>query len=98
MIHSTLYLVGTYCDTSGWKLNEFIILWIISTIKGDNRILCIVKIKFKLLSLKLLDWWIKVTIIAITTPPITILMYSVAANVVSNPLYADAANAVYEEE
>ena len=31
-------------------------------------------------------------------PPITILMHSVAANVVSNPPHTNAANAVYEEE
>ena len=55
--------------------------------------------KFRLLSLKLPDWWIKVTTIATTMPLITILMHSVAANAVSNPLYTvNAANAVYEEE
>ena len=41
----------------------------------------------------------KVTIIATTTPPMTILKHSVAANMVSNPLYTiNAANAVYKEE
>jgi hypothetical protein len=58
-----------------------------------------VKVKFKLLSLKLPDWWIKVIIITTTTPPITILIYSAAANAVSNSLYTvNAANAVYKEE
>ena len=34
-----------------------------------------------------------------TTPPITIPIYSVTANAVSNPLYTiNAANAVYKEE
>jgi hypothetical protein len=41
----------------------------------------------------------KVTIIVTTMPLMTILMHSVAANMVSNPLYTvDAANAVYKEE
>jgi hypothetical protein len=57
-----------------------------------------VKAKFKSLSLKLPDWWMKVTTTATTTPPITILIYLVAANAVSNLLYTDAANAVYKEE
>jgi hypothetical protein len=56
-------------------------------------------VKFKLLSLELPNWWIKVTIIATTMPPMIIPMYSAAANVVSNPLYTvNAANAVYKEE
>ena len=72
------------------------ILQIISTIQGDNKILCIVKIKFKSLSLKLPDWWMKITTIAIITLLITI---PIAANVVFNPLRAvNAANAIYKEE
>ena len=82
-----------------WKPNELIILQIISTIKGDNKIFYMVKAKFKLLLLKLPNWWIKATTIATTTPPITILMYLVIANAVSNPLcIINAANTVYEEE
>ena len=55
--------------------------------------------KFKLLSLELPDWWIKVTTTATTTPLMTILMHSVAANTVSNPLHTvNTANAIYEEE
>ena len=52
--------------------------------------------KFKSLSIKLPDWWIKVTTTAITIPPITI---PIAVNTVSNPLCTvNAANAVYKEE
>ena len=41
----------------------------------------------------------KVTTIVTTMLLITILMYSVATNAVSNPLYTvNAANAVYKEE
>ena len=55
--------------------------------------------KFKLLLLKLPNWWIKVTTTAITIPLITILMHLVAINTVSNPLYTvNAANTVYKEE
>ena len=55
--------------------------------------------KFRLLSLKLPNWWIKVIIIITTIPPITILMHLVAANAVSNPLYTiNAANTVYKKE
>ena len=55
--------------------------------------------KFKLLSLELPNWWIKTTTIATTTPLITILIYLVAINAVSNPLHTvNAANAVYKEE
>ena len=55
--------------------------------------------KFKLLSLKLPDWWIKVITTATTMPLIIILMHLVAANTVSNPLHTvNAANAVYKEE
>ena len=55
--------------------------------------------KFKLLLLKLPNWWIKVTIIAIIIPLMIILIYLVAANMVFNFLYAvNAANAVYKEE
>ena len=58
-----------------------------------------VKVKFKLLLLKFPNWWIKVTIITTIIPLIIILMHSVAANAVSNPLYTvNAANAVYKEE
>jgi hypothetical protein len=58
-----------------------------------------VKVKFKLLLLELPDWWIKVTTIATTMPPMIILMHLAAANVVFNPLYTvNAANAVYKEE
>lgn len=58
-----------------------------------------VKAKFKLLLFKLPDWWIKVITIATTTPLMTILIYLVAANAVSNPLYTiNAANTVYKEE
>jgi hypothetical protein len=38
-----------------WKLNKLIILQIISTIKRDNKILYMVKVKFRLLSLELPD-------------------------------------------
>ena len=55
--------------------------------------------KFKLLSLKLPDWWIKVTTIVTIMPLMTIPIHSVTANAVSNPLYTiNAANAIYEEE
>ena len=55
--------------------------------------------KFKLLSLELPNWWIKTTTIATTTLLITILIYLVAINAVSNPLHTvNAANAVYKEE
>ena len=55
--------------------------------------------KFKLLLLKLPDWWIKATTIAITTLLMIILIYLIAANVVSNPLYTvNAVNAIYKEE
>ena len=82
-----------------WKSNKLIILQIISTIKRDNKILYIVEVKFKLLSLELPDWWIKVITTATTMPPITILMHLVAANAVSNSLYTvNAANAIYKEE
>ena len=55
--------------------------------------------KFRLLSLKLPNWWIKVTIIATTMVLIIIPMHLVAVNVVFNPLRAiNAANAVYKEE
>jgi hypothetical protein len=58
-----------------------------------------VEAKFRLLSLELPDWWIKVTTTATTTPLMTISMHSAAANAVSNPLCTvNAANAVYEEE
>jgi hypothetical protein len=84
---------------SDWKPNKLTILQIIFTIKGDNKILYIVKVKFRSLSLKLPNWWIKVTTTVTTTPLITILMYLAAANAVSNPLYTvNAANAVYKEE
>ena len=55
--------------------------------------------KFKLLSLKFPNWWIKVITIVTTMPLITILMHSVATNAVSNPLHTiNAANAVYKKE
>ena len=55
--------------------------------------------KFRLLLLELPNWWIKATTIVTTTLLITILMYLVAINAVSNPLYTiNAANAVYKEE
>ena len=55
--------------------------------------------KFKLLSLKFPNWWIKVTTTVTTMPLIIILMHSVAANAVFNPLYTvNAANAVYKKE
>ena len=55
--------------------------------------------KFKLLSLKLPNWWIKVTTTATTMPLIIILMHLAAANTVFNPLHTiNAANAVYKEE
>ena len=55
--------------------------------------------KFRLLSLKLPNWWIKATTIATIMPLMTILMHSVAVNAVSNPLYTvNAANTVYKEE
>ena len=55
--------------------------------------------KFKLLSLKLSNWWIKVTTIATTMLLMIILIYSAAANTVSNPLCTiNAANAIYKEE
>ena len=55
--------------------------------------------KFKLLLLKLPNWWIKATIIATITPLIIIPMHLVAANAVSNPLRTiNAANTVYKEE
>ena len=55
--------------------------------------------KFKLLSLELPDWWIKVTITATTILLMTILIHSAAANAVFNPLYTvNTANAVYKEE
>ena len=55
--------------------------------------------KFRLLLLKLPNWWIKVTIIITTTPLIIIPIYSVAINAVSNPLYTvNAVNTVYKEE
>ena len=55
--------------------------------------------KFRLLLLKLPNWWIKVTTIATIMPLMTILIHSVAVNMVSNSLYiVNAANAVYKEE
>ena len=55
--------------------------------------------KFKLLSLKLPDWWIKAITTATIMPLIIILMHSAAANAVSNPLYTvNVVNAIYEEE
>ena len=55
--------------------------------------------KFRLLSLKLSNWWIKVTTIATTIILIIIPMHSAAVNIVSNPLRAiNAANTVYKEE
>ena len=55
--------------------------------------------KFKLLLLKLPNWWIKVTTTVTTMALIIILMHLVAANAVSNLLYTiNIANAVYKEE
>ena len=55
--------------------------------------------KFRLLLLKLPNWWIKVTTIVTITPPITILIYLAAANAVSNPPRTiNIANTIYEEE
>ena len=58
-----------------------------------------VEAKFKSLSLKLPDWWMKVTTTATTTPLMTNPMHSAATNAVSNPLYTvNAVNAIYKEE
>ena len=55
--------------------------------------------KFRLLSLELSDWWMKVTTIVTTMPLMIILMHLAAANVVSNSLCTvNAANTVYKEE
>ena len=55
--------------------------------------------KFKLLSLKLFNWWIKITTTATIILLITILTHSAAANAVSNPPHTiNVANAIYEEE
>ena len=55
--------------------------------------------KFKLLLLKLPNWWIKVTTTATTILLMIILIHLAAANAVSNPLYTvNTANAVYKEE
>ena len=49
--------------------------------------------------LKFPDWWIKVTIIPITMPLITILMHLAAINAVFNSLYTvNVANAIYKKE
>ena len=55
--------------------------------------------KFRLLLLKLPNWWIKATTIATIMLLITIPMHLIAANAVSNLLYTvNTANTVYKEE